>query len=260
MKVVSIFNEKGGTGKTTLTMMVASCLYYMMNARVYVWDFDYPSFQLSSTRDLELDLLRNGELANTRPPSPDAHFYPVVKMNAKQSYSQKEISDMVDKIRRMKETREGYLFLDFPGHFTSTDASYGIAKAGLLDLIVYPVDSDRQSQTGAIMVNSIVNHPDFLAVSGRRRQEVMAVWNRVKRSEQLGKRDFYELPNETFKSLGIPVSSVSVMELLTMRRDSDTRNFVRSTVMFPVSEVTRLCPWIITLTMDIKDRLDGRSV
>lgn len=273
MKLVTLFNEKGGTGKTTLSMMVASCLRYMMSQQVLVLDFDYPSHQLWSTRQMELDLIREGKIANLHPPGAGDPFYKIVQLNRRSLYSKEELSArkianagqftpdelkmLVDYIRRIKETKGGYLICDFPGHFSSQDASYAIAKAGLIDLLVYLVDSDRQSQTGAIMVHGVVSSPAFLAVTGRTRQEELVIWNRETRSERSGKRDWYEKGNSTFEDLGIPVSQYRMKELLAMRRDSDTRNFVRSTVMFPLTEVMRMCPVVIDITMEIKDRLDA---
>ena len=257
MKLVTLFNEKGGTGKTTLSMMVASCLRYMMGEKVIVLDFDFPSHQLWSTRQMELDLLRKGSFANPHPPGAGSPFYKLEKIEGKSRYTKEELQAIVKDIKTLKESKDGYLICDFPGHFSAADASYAIAKAGLIDLIVYPVDSDRQSQTGALMVHSVVARPAFLAASGRTHQEELVLWNRETRSERIGKRDWYEKGNTVFESLGMPVSQYRIKDLLSMRRDSDTRNFVRSTVMFPLTEVMRQCPVIIDITMEIKEKLDS---
>ena len=59
MKRISIYNEKGGSGKTTVGIMLASYLAYSCGRRVCVLDFDYPTFHFSQIRDQELEILRN---------------------------------------------------------------------------------------------------------------------------------------------------------------------------------------------------------
>ena len=53
---VSIYNEKGGVGKTTITAMLASYLAYAYGKGVCVLDFDYPSYHFMELRSSELSI------------------------------------------------------------------------------------------------------------------------------------------------------------------------------------------------------------
>ena len=53
---LSIYNEKGGVGKTTITAMLASYLAYAHGKSVCVLDFDYPSYHFMELRQSEMRL------------------------------------------------------------------------------------------------------------------------------------------------------------------------------------------------------------
>ena len=58
MKVISFLSAKGGTGKTTFNMLLASYLRYAKGKRVIAIDFDAPENNLSATREREVDALQ----------------------------------------------------------------------------------------------------------------------------------------------------------------------------------------------------------
>ena len=55
MQVISFFSAKGGTGKSTFNMLLASYLKYVLGKRVMVLDLDATGYNLSSTREREAD-------------------------------------------------------------------------------------------------------------------------------------------------------------------------------------------------------------
>ena len=54
MKVISFFSAKGGTGKTTFNVLLASYIKYRLCKRVMVLDFDFPEFNLAHMRERDL--------------------------------------------------------------------------------------------------------------------------------------------------------------------------------------------------------------
>lgn len=54
---ISICNQKGGVGKSTFTVLVASLLHYRFGRRVLVADCDYPQWSILDQRRRELALL-----------------------------------------------------------------------------------------------------------------------------------------------------------------------------------------------------------
>ena len=59
MKTLTFFNEKGGSGKTTFCLMMASWLRYRCGYRVAVIDLDGPMHGLNEMRAIDLDVMRN---------------------------------------------------------------------------------------------------------------------------------------------------------------------------------------------------------
>lgn len=60
MRVITIFSEKGGIGKTTLSIMLVSFLAYEKKQKVFACDFDFPGYQMLNTRENDLRLISCG--------------------------------------------------------------------------------------------------------------------------------------------------------------------------------------------------------
>ncbi len=56
-KIISIVGEKGGIGKTTLNIILASDLHYAKGKKVVLLDLDNPQYSIHKKRQRELELL-----------------------------------------------------------------------------------------------------------------------------------------------------------------------------------------------------------
>jgi len=54
---ISILSSKGGTGKSTLSILLPTALYHKKNLRVMVLDADYPQYSIIKKRERELRIL-----------------------------------------------------------------------------------------------------------------------------------------------------------------------------------------------------------
>ena len=52
--LVAFSTQKGGAGKTTLTVLMASYFYYVKGMDVVVVDCDYPQFSIKDMRERDL--------------------------------------------------------------------------------------------------------------------------------------------------------------------------------------------------------------
>ena len=52
---LSVCNQKGGVGKSTFTVLLASYLHYTVGYDVLVVDCDYPQWSIHAQRELELE-------------------------------------------------------------------------------------------------------------------------------------------------------------------------------------------------------------
>ena len=58
---ISICNQKGGIGKSTFTMLLASHLHYTLGYDVLVVDCDYPQWSVQAQRERELSLIEHDD-------------------------------------------------------------------------------------------------------------------------------------------------------------------------------------------------------
>ena len=56
-KFVAFSTQKGGAGKTTLTVVMASYFYYVKGMKVLVVDCDYPQYSIEEMRQRDKDLV-----------------------------------------------------------------------------------------------------------------------------------------------------------------------------------------------------------
>lgn len=248
MKAVTFFSEKGGTGKTTLTAMFASYLAYARGLRVVAYDFDYPLYQLHAMRATDL------AVKERLPSSPLARFsascepFPVCRVKGLDTFTPRQLELIAGGIASQTEG-EGVCLLDFPGRFLPDDPACDLVCRGMIDLVVFPVDSDVQSQRSALKTFAAMQK-----LTGGR-QRAVALWNREAGSERSGRRDWYTPKEEIFRRSGLGFLPVRMREILMARRDSSVFGFVRNTLCWPAPNIRRVCPYVEALFEDIYNLL-----
>ena len=257
MKVITFFSEKGGTGKTTLTLLMASYLAYERGERVFVMDCDYPSYQFSKMRETDVSMLVPENRDFIRAVGTNVP-YRIGQIKAQPSFSQAELERIAESLKAQTKG-DGYFFLDLPGRFLPTDPAYHLMFRGLVDLVVFPVDSDRQSRSSALFVGDLLRSDAFRKSSGKKDgQQMCVLWNRETQRERIGKKDWYDVPTRTFESVGMPVIGQRVHDILIARRDPNTFGFIRSTLCWPKQNIRRQAPYLETVFEEIKLRADGK--
>ena len=97
-KIISIVGEKGGIGKTTLNVILASNLHYANSKKVVLLDADNPQYSIDKKRQRELSLLDASTLSEMSP-------YPIERVTAE------SIQDTILKYYGLVD----YIILDLPG-------------------------------------------------------------------------------------------------------------------------------------------------
>lgn len=246
MKRICVFNEKGGTGKTTVGLFLAGYLAYGCGKRVCVIDYDYPSYHFSSMREQELRLLEI-------PQSPLSVWF---RDNAEQSAAYDVMRfpssggtpvDVISFAGRAASGGYDYLIYDFPGAFTLQSPVSILAMNDFIDFVAVPMDTDSQSRRSALVV------ADAFLNAGI---SCCAFWNRVTLYESKGDRSRFRRGAEPFTERGIPVMDEAVREIRKFSRDSDEHLFVRSTLCFPQKYIRQWCPSLPLFLSELKSRID----
>ena len=145
MKTLTFFNGKGGSGKTTFCMMMASWLHYHKRARVLVCDFDYPEFKMIEQRQRDLELLSDSGSQLSRQlsdvnSSPDL-WYEILKFKYT-AMTDREIDEFATFLKSMQGVLD-YVLFDFGAGFRENGPALGLMRRGLVGLTVVPVYSDQ---------------------------------------------------------------------------------------------------------------------
>ena len=231
MQVISFFSAKGGSGKTTFNMLLASYLKYIKGKRVKVLDFDAPEYNFSSTRERELD----GKMQEDS--SFDARsLYPIQKVtDLTRENVQKEISHIEG-----LAVNYDYLIVDCPGSLMEYDVFFQMMLADKLSLVVIPTDLDGMSLSSCYSLGEICK---------KMGQRFMLFFNKVYGKE---KKAMYEEFEAFFAEGGRNVSPYLIKNTVKMRRDADGEAaFLRSSICFPEKQIKAAVPELINLLEEV---------
>ena len=230
MIVVSFFSAKGGTGKTTFNMSMASFIKYHLGKAVIVLDADTPEYNLYNSRVRELDYKRkNGGID-------ESALYPVWKVL---DVTPEGIESLAGKLATLRGSVD-YVLIDFPGSCVKDDAIWTFARRGVLDLVVIPVDMDPMVLASALQLAEIFTHTG---------QKVLLFFNKVHGKIPSEK---YDAVAELFRSRGFRMSECRIKNALAMSRDAESgSNYLRSTICFPEKTVRDLNPQLIDLFKEV---------
>lgn len=230
MIVVSFFSAKGGTGKTTFNMSMASFLKYHLGKAVIMLDADTPEYNLYNSRVRELDYKRaNGGID-------ESALYPVWKVLDVTPEGIESLAGKLDALRGSVD----YVLIDFPGSCVKDDAIWTFARRGVLNLVVIPVDMDPMVLASALQLAEIFTHTG---------QKVLLFFNKVHGKIPSEK---YDAVAELFRSRGFRMSECRIKNALAMSRDAESgSNYLRSTICFPEKTVRDLNPQLIDLFKEV---------
>ena len=232
MRTISFFSAKGGTGKTTFNMLLASWLKYEKGLRTAVLDFDSPEFNLSYTRKRELKYLQDKGL------TPDEkQLYPILEI---EDYESRKSLQVVRNLMIDAAGSLDVLILDFGGSFNDGDPVLDLVQAGLVDLIVIPLEMDGMILSSGKSLASVLEQLG---------QKTLLFFNKVHGKE---KPQLYVELERWLAEAGLTVSTHRIKNTVKLRRDADNgSNFLRSTVSFPCKEMQEINPELIRLFEEV---------
>lgn len=251
MKTLSFFNEKGGSGKSTFTLMMASWLRYKCGARVAVFDLDAPMFSISELRAVDLENFRTGNRELMKFVSPDCDpekdWY-LIENAPVDGMGPDDQDDMASYILSFNDDFD-YVFIDFGGSFIEGDTVVNFLGRHMLDLVIVPVYTD---QTVLLSAMELLHRASAIG------QRTCTFWNRVTRNERpQQERNRLDPLSALLRRESATVLDTLVPELTIFRRDSRTWHFVRSTACWPQANIDQMCPSVEELFNEIKNHIDS---
>lgn len=200
MKTISFFSAKGGTGKTTFNLLLASWLKYKKGKRVTVLDLDSPEFNLFYTRKREEQYLQEQGII-----LPDDWFYPIYDLACS------DRTGLQDALKRYAASSldTDYMILDFGGAFGADDPVLEFVQCHHIDLVVIPLELD-----GMILASG----KSLASVFQQLGQKTLLFFNKVHGRE---KPELYADLEKWLTDPGLPVSKHRIKNTVKMRWDSD---------------------------------------
>ena len=224
---VAFSTQKGGAGKTTLTVLVASYLHYVKGYRVAVIDCDYPQHSIAEMRERDFKMCENDEyykgmLYEQFIRLEQKKAYPVVESNTKDAL------DVAEDLT--KDGDYDFIFFDLPGTLNNEGLILTIAS---MDYIVAPIAADRlvleSTLDYLISVRDNIVNPGKSNIKG-----IYLFWNMVDGRE---KSELYEVYENVIRDLEFPLLRTFIPDSKRFRREQSLsyKALFRST-LFPADK------------------------
>lgn len=149
---ISFSSQKGGVGKSAITVLTAGILHYKMGYQVVVFDCDFPQLSIVRQRERELKAVMEHDhfkrMAHTQFSQLNKKAYPVIKCNGNTALEEAE--------RFFEQSAISYDFAFFD--FSGTVNSAGILKNLLaMDAVFSPMTADRVVMESTLSFSQVVS-------------------------------------------------------------------------------------------------------
>ena len=208
--LVAFSTQKGGAGKTTLTVLTASYLHYVKGMNVAVVDCDFPQFSIKDMRERDMRNIEQNERFKVA-------AYEQFKRLQKKAYPVLESrpEDAASAAERLINSGMplDIIFFDLPGTMYGTGIVNTIAT---MDYIFCPIAADRVVMESSLQFASMVN--DHLISSGKANiKGLYLLWNMVDGRERT---DLYRIYEKVAAEMGVPILKTILPDSKRFRREA----------------------------------------
>jgi len=219
---VAFSTQKGGMGKTALTVLTASYLHYVKGYNVAVIDCDYPQHSIVEMRERDVEQITNNpyykQLAYIQFKNLQKKAYDVEESNAADAITIAE--------RLQKENDLDFIFFDLPGTLNTK----GVVKTlAMMDYVFIPVSADRVVLESTLQFAMTI-HDNLITTGKSNIKELLLVWNMVDGRERT---ELYEAYDDAIAELGLQIMETVIPDTKRFRREMTETNrpVFRSTVL-----------------------------
>lgn len=220
---VAFSTQKGGVGKTALTVLIASYLHYRKNMNIAVVDCDYPQHSIAEMRKRDSDQVMNDDyykrLAYTQFSELNRKAYPIEESDPSKAIESAQ--------KLIEENHFDIIFFDLPGTLNTQGVVRTLSN---MDYIFSPISADRVVLESTLNFASSLND-NIISVGKGNIKGLYLLWNLVDGRE---KSELYEAYENVIAELGLPILKTFIPDTKRFRREQNTqhRPIFRST-LFP---------------------------
>lgn len=222
-KCVAFSTQKGGAGKTTMTVLIASYLQYVRGFNVAIVDCDFPQHSITEMRKRDVEMTLHSEyykqLAYTQITRTQKKGY--IILESKPEYA-------LEEAQKLEHEELDFIFFDLPGTVNSPGVLKTLSK---MDYIFSPIAADRVVLESTLRF--VVNINENLITTGRSDiKGLYLFWNMVDGRE---KSELYKIYETVIDELGLTVLKTFIPDSKRFRRELPTsgKAIFRSTLFPP---------------------------
>lgn len=243
---IAFSTQKGGAGKTTLAVLVASYLHYVKGYNVAVIDCDFPQYSIHDMRRRDMEASMNDDyykvLAYEQFKRLKKKAYPIVCSKPEQA------PEAAGALVKKGEPLD-FIFFDLPGTINNPGIVNTLAA---MDYIFTPMSADKAVIGSSLKFASVIN--EHLISTGKTHiKGLYLLWNMVDGRE---KTDLYGIYEKICDEMSLPILKTRLPDSKRFRKEtaSDRKAVFRSTLL-PAdkllvrgSELNKLVEEILTIT------------
>lgn len=225
---VAFSTQKGGIGKTALTVITAGYLHYLKGLNVGIIDCDYPQYSVLEMRERDIKQIEMnpyyGNLAEKQFSELNKPIYPI------------EASTVSDALRSAEKMTADYdidfdiIFFDMPG---TLNASGFIETISEMDYIFSPISADRLVLESTLSFAQAFNDM-YIKPKKVKTKSLHLLWNLVDLRENT---ELYDEYTALIENIGLNILNTRLPDTKRFRKElsASNRAIFRSTV-FPVDK------------------------
>lgn len=231
-KRIAFSNQKGGVGKSTMAVLMASYLHYTKNLNVLVVDCDSPQHSLAGMRERDkLAVTRNDyfkRLMMVQSETTGKNAYPIIICTPEESRAK------IDRFLAESEEHYDVVIVDLPG----TAKARGVFRTVVnMDYVVMPVIADRMVlQSSLAFATAVLDFakakPEVLL------KDVIFFWTRMRKSAST---DVYDLFRQLFERMEFTVMETIIHDAVRYDKELPSRGniYFRSTLFPPPAKLLK---------------------
>ncbi|MDB0680572.1 ParA family protein [Barnesiella intestinihominis] len=224
----AFYTQKGGAGKSTMTILVASYLHYVKNYNVAVIDCDTPQASICDLREHEIKVINENayfkSLAYNHFLNLGKKSYPIIRSNAGDAL------DEAERLMREEAVKPDIIFFDLPGTLKSNDV---IKTLSQMDYIFTPISADRLDMESSLQFVTLFNE-NLITTGIAKTKGLHLFWTKVDGRE---KNELYGMYESIMEEMNISIMKTRLPDSKRFRKEmlGDRKNIFRST-FFPAEK------------------------
>lgn len=224
---IALSNQKGGVGKSTLTILLASYFHYRREKNVLVVDCDYPQHSIRDIREWDVKTVEKSSLLQKRLMSQFGEggrkAYNILTSTPEEA--KQTAYDFLDR----SDTAYDLVLVDLPGTVNATGVFRSIVN---MDCLFVPVTQNRMVMQSSM--NFVLAIRELLSRNGDfPLREIRLFWNQMDRRVS---KDLYNAYMEIFRHLKLRVLETVLPKAERYNRGIGHDGRVFRSTLFPPSD------------------------